>query len=121
MAGGPGGQRDVPRADLAEPRGQALPDPLEARDSAQPPARGGEHHLQGEPGESWASHGSGTDTKSWIVGPGAGQASWELLAGTFHLSDLRKAALCTWMASLALPEMVLSSLTLYHHQRLGVV
>lgn len=117
VAGGPGGQRDVPRADLAEPRGEALPDPLETRDSAQPPARGGEHHLQGERGGARPSHGSGTDTKGWIVGPGAGQASWELFAGTFYLSDLRKATLCTWMPSLALPGMVLSSLTLSHHQR----
>lgn len=120
MAGGPGGQRDVPRADLAEPRGQALPDPLEARDPAQPPARGGEHHLQGE-GGARASQGSGAHTKGWIVGPGAGQVSRELLAGTFHLSDLRKATLCTWMPSLALPGMVLSSLTLSHHQRQGAV
>lgn len=52
VADGPGGQWDVPRADLAEPGGEAVPDPLETRDSAQPPARGGEHHLQGEAGES---------------------------------------------------------------------
>lgn len=41
-------------------------------------------------GRGRASHGSGTDTKGWIVGPGAGQASRELFAGTFYLSDLRK-------------------------------
>lgn len=34
-----------------------------------------------------------------------------------YFFDLRKAILCTWMPSLALPERVLSSLTLSDHQR----
>lgn len=72
-------------------------------------------------GRARRSHGSETETKGRIVGPGAGQASWELFLGTFYLSDLRKATVCTWMPSLALPEMVLSSLTLSHHQRADAV
>lgn len=72
-------------------------------------------------GRARGSHGSETETKGRIVGPGAGQASWELFLGTFYLSDLRKATVCTWIPSLALPEIVLSSLTLSHHQRADAV
>ncbi|KAG5835525.1 hypothetical protein ANANG_G00244950 [Anguilla anguilla] len=66
LAGGPGGQRAAPGPGVAGPRGQALPDPLEARHPPHAPAGGGEHHIQGLGGGDGKFQEGGTSpTAKW--------------------------------------------------------
>lgn len=119
MAGGPGGQWDVPRPHLAEPRSQEVPDPLEARDPAQPAARGGEHHLQGEGGRSLVTQ------RAELLYPqlyrrfsSRFQVRFVLFLGSLKCHSVHLGALCqAWHCA----GEVYSSLTLSDHDRPGDV